>query len=418
MKWSLLIILLIVLPLTSAAEIQITKNSSTFDQGETLIAVASGNFINQVTSNNVLFYQDHTRVPMIHEVKKVDGDFYIYALLKDKPSGNYSLRIEDISYTVGTETKEDDLISNFIITNELAEFSTSKGFLTYDEGTSIEIQNLKSSKITVDISTDLTTSETQIELSSGQTKKINFYLNTETVNKTFTKIILSSNETSYQIPVFIENPLPLVQDGEINFRIEPSQLEISLPTNSSTKRIAYILNSGDVEIDNLLLSVSSSLSPYVTITPEKINNFDTGDSEKIELLINSSEEELNLSGTISIQNEDIENSLILLLGFIKDYTPPEGDNSSEDKTSCSQFNATLCTTDETCTGDILPSSDKGKCCLAPGTCEPSASKGSSTGKIIGWGIIVLVLVLLFWFFKRYEKMRPKIDLLKIGKGER
>src|SRR3989344_8001940 len=54
--------------LISAAEINFirTENSSDFNQGETLIAKVSGNFIEQPTSNNVFFYRSHVRVPMVY----------------------------------------------------------------------------------------------------------------------------------------------------------------------------------------------------------------------------------------------------------------------------------------------------------------------------------------------------------------
>src|SRR3990167_2662125 len=101
MKKTLLILLflsLIIIPTLSAVELKFTKNSSEFKQGETLISYFSGNFLDQIISENVLFYEDHTRVPFDFSISKINNDFYIYTLLQDKEFGNYSIHIEGVRY--------------------------------------------------------------------------------------------------------------------------------------------------------------------------------------------------------------------------------------------------------------------------------------------------------------------------------
>ena len=75
--------------LVLAVEIEFTKGSSNFSQGETLIAKISGNFLQDVTSDNIFFYRTRVRIPMVYELKEVNGDFYVYALLTGKTEGDY-----------------------------------------------------------------------------------------------------------------------------------------------------------------------------------------------------------------------------------------------------------------------------------------------------------------------------------------
>ena len=61
MKKTILILLLLILPLMTAVEVNMNTE---FAQGETLMAKISGNFLEQVEKENILFYRDHVRIPL------------------------------------------------------------------------------------------------------------------------------------------------------------------------------------------------------------------------------------------------------------------------------------------------------------------------------------------------------------------
>ena len=92
-KLIIILILLLIFPLISSVEFE-TKTE--FDQGETLVAVVSGNFLDQVTRDKIFFYREHVRIPVVYEVGKINDDFYIYAMLTGKEQGNYSVKIKDV----------------------------------------------------------------------------------------------------------------------------------------------------------------------------------------------------------------------------------------------------------------------------------------------------------------------------------
>ena len=146
--------------------------------------------------------------------------------------------------------------------------------------------------------------------------------------------------------------------------------------------------------------------------PETIDNLDGGSAKQIEIFVNSAEEEMTLEGKITARAENLTASFALNIDFVKDYVPVNGSDGGEEivLTTCPQLNGTICTDQQKCTGDSV-SVTQGTCCLAK--CEQIGEE-SSTGKYIGWGIVIVVLILLFWFFKRYKRVRPKVDLLKIG----
>src|SRR3989304_8695254 len=104
----LIYLFFILIPMVSAVEVSM---NSEFSQGETLLATFSGNFIDQIRDENVLFYRGHVKIPMIYDVVKIEDEFYVYAVLIGKTEGNYSLSIEDVRYMKGTEIVDDDIIT-------------------------------------------------------------------------------------------------------------------------------------------------------------------------------------------------------------------------------------------------------------------------------------------------------------------
>ena len=207
----LFISLLLILPLMSAVEVDMKTE---FSQGETLMAEISGNFLEYLEKENIFFYREHVRIPLDYDMAKIDDKYYIYAQLGDKAPNNYSLRIENIRYIQGVNIVEEDIIKNFVITDDLADFKVNPGFIITDEPFVIEIQNLRAFKIEIDINENkilaeggffeslfnLGTFEPDIELFSGEIKNLEFDLGNET---SFNFIELSTENITYEIPVYV-----------------------------------------------------------------------------------------------------------------------------------------------------------------------------------------------------------------------
>lgn len=411
------IFLLLIFPIISAVEFEMDTE---FDQGETLLAKVSGNFLDSITEENVFFYRKHVRTPVVYDVVEVDDEFYIYALLTGKEPINYSIVIEDVRYMKGIETSEEIIFKNFTITENTADFSINPGFIVTSGGFFVKVQNLQESKITVSINSDFETpSGDSITLKSGEIK--NIYFEFETVNQTLKTIELSTENLIYQIPVFITETVTIPEEKEIKFKFQPSMLEVSMATNSDANRIIYLWNLGD-DIENISILVSPVLEPYVTLSIEEIDDLEKNSSERIELFLLSDTEELIVEGEIIAQTENTFVSSTLILEFIKDFIPLEEDVIGEDEIrstlTCAEEEGAVCTENETCINDPLNYTfyaRDGVCCF--GTCEQVQE--SSTGKIIGWFMVFIIVVIILWFFKkRYMGVRNKIDLFKIARGKR
>lgn len=75
--------------------------------------------------------------------------------------------------------------------------------------------------------------------------------------------------------------------------------------------------------------------------------------------------------------------------------------------TCNELGGVVCSGDETCEGNSTNAKDN-TCCS--GECK--ANEPSSTGELIGWGIIIIVIGVAFWFFKfKYKGAKKEINFL-------
>ena len=391
------IFLLLLLPSISAVEVSMNSN---FSSGETLLAKFSGNFIDQITRDNVAFYRGHVPTSVVYDVVKINEEFYVYALLTDKIQGNYSLNIERVRYMKGADETNDDIVSNFTISNETAIFSVNPGILLAQDDFSVELQNLQDKKITIKINKDSSSisSQNSLELKSGEKKNLFFDVGENAV-KEIVNIDFSSEGSSYTLPVYLDinKTSNITKDFEMKF--QPSIVNVSMATDSDSKRILYLENTGEETIEDISFGVSPLLEPYIEISPEKINKLDPGDTEKIEIQIASDLEEAMIEGKITAFTENTSTSFTLILDFIKDFVPIEPEDLAI-VTLCEDLNGVVCKGGQECSGDITQSKN-GDCCRAPLTCQEI--KKSSTGKFIGWGLLVFAFLFLYWFYKRRYK---------------
>ena len=178
-----------------------------------------------------------------------------------------------------------------------------------------------------------------------------------------------------------------------------------MATDSEEDRIIYLSNTGNEDINDISFNISPNIEQYVSISPDSISTLAADSSKQIILTINSGGNDGIISGLITAYSENISSSLDLVINSTKDFVP-ENNTTTETNTivtTCSDLNGIICSSDQECTGDSLMAKD-GTCCMA--SCE--IPQKSSTGKWIGWGLLVVVLLLVFWFYKKkYKKVTPK-----------
>ena len=435
-SWMIFAFVLLFIPLVFSIQIE---SDSELNRGETLAVKLSGDFYKPISENNIYFYRNiYTAVPLEFELLKIEGNYYISASTLTKTPGNYSLIIKNSEYSAaGGQKSSDDIMINFTILENFAEFSTKPGIQILANSQDqfyLEIQNLKDNQITVSVNTN----------PSKQKEQAGFFesLFGSNQNEVSTQFIFKANEKK-QIGLefenlteiglrtiklssenFTQNVFIYVLFAEEKLEIEKIYFEqkifnISLATNSETNRILYLKNSGTKDFENVTLIIPDSLKEYVSVSPEFFEFFESNETQKIILNISSKSNSKTISGAIKAKTSDnafayVDISLEIIEGFVPENGVVNQSELPKITKMCEELNGSFCTNSQKCSGEQV-TAQNGVCCLAK--CDEK--KKSSTGKIIGWIIVIILVALYVWFYlSRYKRTKSKINLLEIAEGKK
>lgn len=421
------IFLILILPIFSAVEFDMKEE---FLQGETLMARISGNFIEPILKENVFFYRGHVKIPINFDISKINNEYYLYAQLVGKSPGNYSIEIVDTKYMRGDEVITQEIVKNFSIRETQSDFLITPGFIITEDLFEISVQNLQDFKITISIKTSeeetssgnfwdflfgtsSEKSQDSISVLSGEIKKLKFNVN-QTNESKFEFLEFSTENITYQIPIYVL-ATDEAQEQKL-FRFNPSELkDIYLVINSNDSRIIYLENIGKETVENITLSISDVLKPYVILSTEQIKELKINESTRIILYFSAGDELKFIEGQITAKTSEKDYAYSsIFLSFVKEFIPNDSETTPEISTTtqtCEELNGTVCDSNYKCSGEEVYAQDA-RCCLEK--CEEI--KKSSSGKVIGWMLLVIVIIFLVWFFlQKYRGASRTIDLLKFGK---
>ncbi len=360
-------------PLISAVDIELSNNLSL---GETSIVKISGNFLDQISLDNVKFYRGHVQTYFDYNVGKIGDNYYVYFQTQNKPANNYSINISGVRYYSGAQIFNEPFSEEFSVNSRTADFNINPGIVVSEGNFSIEVQNIATSSITITLDTEITsgstsgffdfifrnkelTSQESFELSSGEIKNLDIFLEGIT-ESTIRSITLSSSNTEYTIPVYI-----IILSSEE--QTTENQTTQENPTEDET-----VVNDTTNESDE---GSFWDLFKKENKTSENTNTSDSGynviiDDEGNEIIVNK-------------KGEVVESNVSLK--------------------SCSQLKGDICTvSEETCDGTKVNALN-GECCI--GTCIQKET--NNRGKIIGWAIIGFIVILLIAFKIKLNKTKKK-----------
>lgn len=406
------LMLILLLPLVSSVEVSMNKE---FKSSETLQAKISGNFLTSVTNENIEFYRGHVKIPIEFDIAKINEEYYLYALLPEVTEKiNYSLTIKDTEYYNGTSIKSDDINIPFTILQDLADFTVTPGFVVDNKDFSLKVQNLKPNKITIQVNavnSGIVPEFSSLELKSGEIKNIKFFVSNSNTSE-LNEISLTSSGTSYKIITSIIGDFPGMNSNFSSFTLSPKGINASFVKGSEKTKSIKLINNGNNTINNISLSISDSLLGYVFLTEYSVDDLAPNETENIDLLIRSDKTQY-LEGRITATSENLQlvSYLDISLEVVPDFEslPPstvipdslEDYNSSNDKLTCKEVGGTFCGSGEVCKDNDIEYLFAGDCCKSECTSAPTSSRG----KIIGWTIVGIVIVILLWFFIKYKRAK-------------
>jgi hypothetical protein len=421
----LLLSLIIIFPLISAIDISMESN---IPKGETVIASFSGNFVDSITKSNVYFYRGHVRTSFDYDIAKIGENYYIYFQTVGKAENNYSINISGVRYMTGSQVSSQQISKSFSIISKTADFSVTPGFVITNGNFSINVQNIKSSPIVINLETEVNSGSSQgffgflfkgdkversISLLSGETKTL--YIELEGISETTIRNIrLSTNNTEYNIPsyVIVENTIiiPPKENNTITNQTnnsKPNQTNIS-NNNQTSNHTNNENNSGSITYPN----EEEKCSFFGRLFGTCANNVTENGTQKNETFSNGTiKNQTSYNNTFS--NGTLKNNSSSNPGYeviksgnktiaIKNGTILNGSATSK---TCVEIKGYICSSGEICQNTTIYAKDA-KCCISK--CVKEESK--TNGKIIGWAIIGFLFILIIRFFVvKFKGMKKKND---------
>ena len=369
-----LFLVILIIPQIYSLEIQM---SSQIPQGETTIAKLEGNFLDSISKENIEFYRGAAKVPFVYDVGQINGIYYIYFQTSGKSQNNYSISIQNIRYYNGSSISNQPISKNFTITSETADFSISKGFVITGENFSIFLQNLNSDSLIIKFNTEILSGsfgnlefyfqnnlvENSFTIFSGETEELEIHL--QNINETTIRnLILSSENTEYEIPIYIiaqnlpqENPENNSENETLNNPEEINETENETEDDGGS---FWDLFKKKNETEN-----------------SETNSENNSDEYEIIIDDNGNEYAVDNNGNII--------------------------NAPASSKTCSELKGSVCSSNQICQNDNSTYASDAKCCLS--SCVKKTSNKNT--KIIGWVIIGVILILLIWFKIKFGKTRRR-----------
>jgi hypothetical protein len=438
MKKITILFLILIVSVQLVDSIVFNLNEDQLKKDQPLIGRIQGVFTNGLSTNNIFFYRGDMKIPFNPVLKKIQDDYYLYTDCEGKSPGNYTIKIQGVSYLQNGKLTNEDIIKNFSISEDIVDFSLSPGIIDTDKDFFITIKNKAEDdlKISVEINKENknnreiliydngeTLDKEDITLKIGEIRVLKFVLGNEGQSG-FYNLSFKSNSITYDIPVYVLSNPNSYESNKMEWQYSSINFT-GLNIKKGNIKIIGLANLESEEIDDVSFSVSDSIKDYVKVLNQSVN-LKKGLNE---IYLNISSENVGeLQGLISALFGQEITSMSLKISFIGENEKPKNKTSEisntlvensgigEAKLRCSDLGGHLCDTEQTCgNGGVKQVSKEDNelqfCCVG-GEClntKTSTNNGNSRLGIIL--IIILIMIVVVIFFKFKSAKRP-IDLLK------
>lgn len=373
---TLFFLLILVLPSVFAVSIDLNK---TYFPRQTLITKISGNFLENIKSENIFFYSGRDKISMEYEIAKIEDSFYLYSILPNKER-NYTLIIKDAHYFEAGQDIKQDLEFNFTVSGRVADFTIKPGFIVSSKDFSI---TLESNFDTISINLTYVNFTAAEEVRGGFSKDVFIPI---AAHEKVAFLEIKSQNLTYKVP--IKSMAQAITRKHISFSKPFSN--VTLFRGSPYNVQLSLINDGQEEIRNISLSASKTM----TLAPPNIPSIKPGEyavvnisllpEEDETIVISASAEAASANTTIQINVHKIEVEN-LTTEEIRQY-------------SCSELGGKPCGENQVCGGEEIRTLDTSKCCR--GQCK---SKSSSFKTFIIILLIVGIGVIGYYIWKTKGK---------------
>lgn len=355
---------------------------------ESVLIKMYGNFLTPLEKSNILLYRGEARSAIEIGLEKIEDFHYIFFNLNGKTPGEYSIQIKNMEYLEGNKKIKEDIKIPFNISEGEVGFSVFPGAISTSKNFTIFLKNMKNLPINIEIASSdknsIYSEKNSYSLIPGESVQAKIIVIPSTEKESLEKLTIKGGEYSREIPVYLEKTREKKKERKISF--EKKNVNLSLTTNVQKKYSTALKNIGEEEMSNISLMVSEELSESVSLSEYEINNLGGGESIKIEIYVNTSNNSEDLRGYIlATDNFNIYEYLYIEIEIISDYIGEDAKNPE----------------------DLFenPFSDTGSFDFFDDASRSDEPNGSA--KTVGWIIAIILALVVAWFFLyKYRGSKP------------
>ncbi len=401
---------------------------------ETAIGKLSGNINGEINSNQIKIKRNNVEIAVEYGVRKVENEYYIWFVSPIQPA-NYTLVVEDIVIGASGALQNENYEKNFEVSGNEIPYTVKPGAISFaqDFEITVVINGINQQNIQIDFPY-----ERQVNLFPGS-HQIKFFVNE--IEGIFSgKIGIGM----YQIPAFVVghansnnetneseeqneeivlngNNDPLQNSSEqnfsdvVDFRFVSSAVIVGKNNTNQTEKIIF-------EIENLGSSNLSGIQfvynrEKIKINPESGFTINSGEIKDFEVVIIDWE---NVERELIIAYAGNQSRQFLLMvneSYANENPQPTyiEENQVNSYFYCSELRGSICFGEDVCSGEQVSSVD-GACCLS--SCVPKEETGYSWIGYLISGILLLVLIYIFFKYKKTGQNRERVIKNKFNFAEK
>ncbi|MBX4196567.1 hypothetical protein KW805_03190 [Candidatus Pacearchaeota archaeon] len=107
-----------------------------YQQGETMIVKVSGNILEPITDDQVVFKRGHVAIAPEYDITRIGKDYYVWAIAP--APGNYTLSLQGVTATNGGQIEKRDYEQNFT-TDGMIDYAVKPGFIDTNKNFQIHV---------------------------------------------------------------------------------------------------------------------------------------------------------------------------------------------------------------------------------------------------------------------------------------
>jgi hypothetical protein len=398
MKKEILFLFLFILSLSFTSSLSLDLKNS-YEPSETVIIKISGNIIDPIKKDQVIFSRGYIEVPVEYDIAKLGQDYYIW-FIAPMQNNNYSLTLKDISTTIAGQPGKIDYSQNFSVYGNYS-YNIKPGFFI----TPGKIDLLVKSFVDEDIEIKSNIGGQIIKLNPGE-NNLNYNIEQSNDDR-----LIFVTIGKYSLPVYISKNATYV-DNQYNgvyptdkLAILPKKISTIQYVNASSQIFSFLVyNPSNKEIENIRMDFNGLL-----VYPDEVFNLAPNETKQFNLTVYGKNNFDNIYSVNFSHSGEID-TFYLEVNYTSNRelinTTYYANDSSPTLPYCRAIYGVICDSDSSCNSTAIKSQE-GDCCQS--ICiKKSSTSGYSW---LAYLLIAIVLIVSVYLWFRYKGAKPEANIL-------